>query len=255
MTTAPKVLAGAEAFRFDGGPIGFVLQHGFTGAPASMRPFGQWLHQHGVMAVGPRLPGHGTTWEDLDTTVWRDWEREAEAALLDVASNCSTVVACGLSMGGAMVVHLAAKHPEKIHGVIVINPLIRRSDLLFTPMARLFTKSIKGVGNDIKKPGQDELVYDRVPLRAATELGRLIRTADKELPSVRQPLLIFSSPEDHTVKPFNSRRVLQRAGSTNKELVRLANSYHVATLDYDADLIFERSLAFAKGLAGTPAPS
>ena len=106
------------------------------------------------------------------------------------------------------------------------------------------------MGNDIKRPGQDELVYERIPLRAASQMGKLIRTADAELSSLTLPLLVFSSPEDHTVKPANSKRVFERAGSEQKELIPLANSYHVATLDYDSETIFERTLAFATTLAG-----
>ena len=66
------------------------------------------------------------------------------------------------------------------------------------------------------------------------------------------PLLVFSSADDHTVKPANSSFVISHAGSTNKELVRLSNSYHVATLDYDADEIFERTLRFVHGVVEPP---
>jgi len=252
-----RVIPGAEAFKFDGGPIGVLLQHGFTGCPASMRPMGEWLAQQGLSVVGPRLPGHGTTWEDLEGTTWHDWEGESERALLELSGRCSTVVAVGLSMGGAMVLHLAAKHPDKVSGVVAVNSLVYRPDLMFTPVARLFTRTVKGVGNDVKKPGQDEIVYDRVPLKAANELGKFIRTVDRELPSVRAPLIVFSSPEDHTVKKMNSGRILKRGGGTHKELITLANSYHVATLDYDAEIIFQRTLDFARSLAagvGTSQP-
>jgi len=247
--TSPRVIAGAEAFRFDGGPLGILLQHGFTGCPASMRPFGEWLAARGVTVVAPRLPGHGTSWEDLGRTTWLDWERESEGALIDLAARCSTVVVVGLSMGAAMVLHLGAKHPDKVSGVVAINPIVRRPDLRLVPVARLFMRSRKGLGNDIKRPGQNEIVYDRVPVRAAGELGKLIRVTDRELPSLRSPLVVFSSIEDHTVKPANSRRVIERAGSEQKELIRLANSYHVATLDYDAETIFDRTLSFATALA------
>jgi carboxylesterase len=223
-----------------------------------MRPFGEWLSQRGVSVVAPRLPGHGTSWEELETTTWRDWERESEAGLAELSASCADVVAVGLSMGGALVLHLAARLPGKLRGVVVINGLIRRPDLTFAPAVRLFARSVKGVGNDIKKPGSDEIVYERVPLKAAAELGRLLRTADRELPSMTLPLLVFSSAEDHTVKPSNSRRIIQRAATTSKELVTLPNSYHVATLDYDADTIFQRTLAFAQSLAAErqapPAP-
>jgi carboxylesterase len=250
----PKILSGAEPFRFDRGPVGVLLQHGFTGAPASMRPFGEWLADRGVSVIGPRLPGHGTSWQDLESTTWRDWEREAEAALQQLRSRCSTVVAVGQSMGGALVLHLGAKHQDWLDGAAVINVDIRRPQLVLAPLVRLFVRTTKGIGNDIKKPSQDEIVYDRVPLRAAAQLGKLYRTAWRELPSMRLPLLVFTSTEDHVAKPANSKHVLARAGSRDKELIPLPNSYHVATLDYDADLIYERTLAFASALARGEAP-
>lgn len=249
----PPVVPGAEPFRADAGPLGVLLQHGFSGCPASMRPFGEWLAARGVSAIAPRLPGHGTTWEDLEQTRWTDWEAESERALLDLHARCSDVVLAGLSMGGAMMLHLAAKHPEKIRGVVVINADMRRPNLLLTPLVRAFVRSVKGVGNDIKKPGQDEIVYDRVPLRAANELGKLYRRVQRELPGVRAPLLVFTAPDDHVVKPTNARYILRRTGSERKELVRLENSYHVATLDFDAETIFERTLEFARSVAQDPA--
>lgn len=247
---APRVLQGAEPFRFDAGPRGALLLHGFTGAPASMRPFGEWLATQGVSSVGPRLPGHGTTWEDLETATWRQWEREALTALDDLKSRCDRVIVVGLSMGGALALHVAATNQDRLQGVVAINPLVRRPDLVLAPVVRLVMRTAKGVGNDIKKPGADEIVYSRVPLRAVNEMGKLLRTTDRELPSLTLPLLVFNATEDHTVKPANSERVLARAGSTKKDLLRLSNSYHVATLDYDAPYIFEQTLRFLDEVCG-----
>ena len=42
-------------------------------------------------------------------------------------------------------------------------------------------RSIKGVINDIKKPGQDEVGYDRIPTRALPSLNRLLKTAVADL--------------------------------------------------------------------------
>lgn len=249
-----RIIPGAEPFRYDAGPIGALLQHGFTGCPASLRPMGRWLADQGISVVGPRLPGHGTTWEELEGTTWQDWERASEEALLDLAARSSTVIAIGLSMGGAMVLHLGAKHPDKVQGVVTVNPDVRRPQLALAPLLRLFTRTTKGVGNDIKKPGQDEIVYERVPLKAAIQLGKLYRIVQKDLPSMRLPLLVFSAGEDHVVKPSNSRYVMDHVGSDQKELVALTNSYHVATLDFDAELIFQRTLQFA-GAAAHNAPS
>jgi carboxylesterase len=114
---------------------------------------------------------------------------------------------------------------------------------------RVFTRTKKLQTNDINKPGQDEVAYDRAPVVTLASLGELLKTAESELPRVRQPLLVFNSPQDHLVKPANSELIMRMAGSTDKELVPLANSFHVATLDHDADLIRERVLAFARAHA------
>jgi carboxylesterase len=42
---------------------------------------------------------------------------------------------------------------------------------------------------------------------------------------------------------------LEHVISTDKELVWLENSYHVATLDYDKQLIIERCVEFINRLA------
>jgi len=254
--TSTRLIPGAEAFRFDaGGPAGVLLQHGFTGSPASLRPLGEWLAERGVSSVGPRLPGHGTTWQELETTTWQEWVDESERALVELSERCPTVVVAGLSMGATIALHLAVRHPDRVKGVAAVNPSIRRRDLVLAPVARLFTRTVRGIGGDIKRPGADEIHYDRTPLRAATQLGKLLRVARRGLPDLRVPLLVFSSVEDHVVRPVNSKLVMDMAGSQRKEMVRLANSYHVATLDYDADLIYERLLDFVRDLSGGGLPN
>ncbi len=247
-----RIKPGAEPIRFDGGPIGALLLHGFTGSPASMRPLGAFLAAHGVAVSGPRLPGHGTSIDDLATTTWEQWFAEAEAALTELESRASAVICVGLSMGGALAVHMATRHHARLRGLVVINPYVHDPRLAVAPVGRLFTRSVKGVVNDIKKPGQDEVGYERIPTRVLPSLNRLLKSAAADLPRIRLPLLVFSSPEDHTVKPANAQLFLDRAGSVDKEIVRLANSYHVATLDHDAPAIFDRILAFATRVAAEP---
>lgn len=248
-----RIVPGAEPFRFDGGPLGALLLHGFTGCPASLRPTGEWLAAQGLTVLGPRLPGHGTHWEDLAGTTWRDWEAEALRSLEDLAARCPDVVVVGLSMGGALALHLAATRPDQVRGVAVVNPAVHDWRLRLVPLVGLFTRTIKAIGNDIKRPGQDELAYDRIPVRSIASLRQLQRVVVGELPQVRCPLLVFRSPQDHVVKPSNARLVMDRVGSEEKELVLCPNSYHVATLDHDADMIRERILEFARAHARSAA--
>lgn len=251
----PRIVPGAEPFAFDGGSTGVLLLHGFTGNPASLRPMGESLAARGHTVIGPRYPGHGTTWRELAETRWQEWVAEAEAGLVAIAGRCEHVVVAGLSMGGAMALHLAAAHPEELVGVVAINPYVRDRRHAALPVARLFMRTTRGVGNDIKKPGQDELPYDRVPLTAAAEVARFLKVVREDLPRVTLPLLLFHSPEDHVVPQGTAEYVFGAVGSEEKELVPLLDSYHVATLDHDAETIVRRTheflLAHASG-EGTP---
>jgi len=243
------VTAGAEPFSFPGGPVGILLLHGFTGNPASLRRIGEWLAARGHAVECPLYPGHGRTWSELAGSGWRDWAGEAERALRDLAARTEGVVTLALSFGAAVALHLAARHPDLIKGVATVNPFVRDRRIVIFPALWRVIPPQKGVGNDIKKPGEDELPYERIPSRAIAEVARFLRLVAAELPSVRQPLLVFHSPEDHVVPKGNAELVLSRVGSAKKELVELANSYHVATLDHDAELIFERTHEFAEAVA------
>ena len=56
-----SVQTGAEPFAADGGPVGVLVCHGFTGSPRTVRPWAEHLAAAGLTVRAPRLPGHGTT--------------------------------------------------------------------------------------------------------------------------------------------------------------------------------------------------
>lgn len=106
-----------------------------------------------------------------------------------------------------------------------------------------------GISNDIKKPGQDEGAYDKIPLKAAHSLTKLWKLTKDDLPKVRNPLLLFRSEEDHVVEASNSRYILDHVSSSDKTEVVLRDSYHVATVDNDAETIIAGSIAFVSRLS------
>ena len=61
------------AFYFEGGKIGCLLLHGFTGSPLHMRFLGEKLRDAGYTVYAPLLPGHGTSVEDMAKYGWKDW--------------------------------------------------------------------------------------------------------------------------------------------------------------------------------------
>ncbi|MFD0393127.1 alpha/beta hydrolase [Streptomyces nogalater] len=245
------VLPGAEPYRHEGGEVGVLLCHGFTGSPQSLRPWAEHHAAHGLTVSLPLLPGHGTRWTDMQLTTWQDWYAEVDRELRALTERCSRVFVAGLSMGGALALRLAARHGGKVAGAVVVNPANRVHGLsaYALPVARHLVRSTKGIASDIAKRGAVELGYDRVPLHAAHSLRRFLRRVDGELPQVTQPLLLLRSAEDHVVPAADPARVLSRVSSRDVTEIVLEHSYHVATLDVDADRIFEESLSFIGLLA------
>lgn len=245
------VLPGAEPYRHEGGEVGVLLCHGFTGTPQSLRPWAEFLAGRGLTVSLPLLPGHGTRWEDLQVTGWQDWYAEVERELRGLLERCAEVFVCGLSMGGALALRLAATHGDKVRGIVLVNPANKVHGLAAyaLPVARHLVPTTPGIASDIALEGSKELAYDRVPLHAAHSLRRFFQRLDRELPQVTQPLLLLHSPQDHVVPPADSARILGRVSSTDVTETILEQSYHVATLDHEADRIFEESYAFIGRLA------
>ncbi len=100
--TLVPVLPGAEPFRHEGGEVGVLLCHGFTGSPQSLRPWADYLAARGLTVSLPLLPGHGTRWQDMQLTGWQDWYAEVDRALRELLDRCEQVFVFGLSMGGAL---------------------------------------------------------------------------------------------------------------------------------------------------------
>ncbi|MYT21294.1 alpha/beta fold hydrolase [Streptomyces sp. SID7760] len=245
------VLPGAEPFRHEGGEVGVLLCHGFTSTPQSMRPWAEYLAGQGLTVSVPLLPGHGTRWQDMQLTGWQDWYAEVDRALRELLERCTKVFVCGLSMGGALTLRLAARHGDAVAGIVLVNPVNKINDpLAFAlPVARHFLRSTPGIASDIAKPGVAEIGYTRVPTRAAASLKQFLKLLDTELPQVTQPVLLLHSRQDHVVDPADSARILARISSTDVTETLLEQSYHVATLDHDAEQIFADSFAFVGRLA------
>src|SRR6266699_1757479 len=134
-TQTMPVLPGAEPYRHEGDRTGVLLCHGFTGSPQSLRPWAEYLAEAGLTVSLPRLPGHGTTWQEMAGTRWEDWYAEVDRSFDEL--HAST-------------------------GLVLVNPSITAETKLFllAPVLKFLVPSLKGVANDIKKPGSTELGYD-----------------------------------------------------------------------------------------------
>lgn len=226
--------------------VGVLLSHGFTGSPASIRPWGQHLGDLGYGVRVPLLPGHGTSWQDLNTKTWTDWYGTLREELDALMADHDAVVVGGLSMGGTLALRLAADRGDDLAGLIVVNPAVatKRFDVKLLPVLKRLTSSYPGITNDIKKQGVEEHGYARTPLRALHSMMQAWKPLVADLPDVKVPLLYLRSTVDHVVDDASQPVILGNVSSTDVEVVELPESYHVATIDNDAPTIFERSASF-----------
>lgn len=232
-------------------PVGVLVSHGFTGGPTSVLHLARRVAEAGYNVECPCLTGHGTRWQDIIGVAVEDWVQDLEEAKLRLESRCRRTFVLGLSMGGTLALRLAQLHPG-IKGVAVINHALLFNNPLtpFASFLKYLVPSTPAIASDIKDPAEKEPAYERTPTAGVAELYRLTRAVRKDLPSLRQPLLLFKSREDHVLPLSNATVTLQEAGSADKELVWLENSFHVATMDFDKDLIADRCLAFIQRLSG-----
>lgn len=241
-----RVMEGAEPFRIEGNEVGVLVCHGFTGTPQSMRPLGEDLAKAGFTIAGPRLAGHGTSVRDMSKSTASEWIASIEEELDWLQERTDEIFFVGLSMGGMFALYFAAMRPELIRGIVPINACVflKNTELSRLAFDKNAPATVPGVGSDIKASGVKELAYPEVPLPAVKEFMALMRVTDDLLPTIGTPALIFQSLEDHVVPPENGPYIQGQLGSRFRQLARLGNSYHVATLDNEATYIAEQTIRF-----------
>ena len=242
------LLPGAEPFTHHGGATGVLLCHGFTGSPQSLRPWAEYLAEAGLSVWLPRLPGHGTTWQEMARTRWEDWYAEVDRAFDELRAKSDQIFVMGLSMGACLALRLAEVRGPAISGLVLVNPSVTADTRLFllAPALKFVLPSLKGITSDIKKQQTSELGYDRIPVKAAATLPGLWKITRSQLSEVTQPVLVYHSTVDHVVGPGSLQVLRQALPAGQLEVRELADSYHVATLDNDAPAIFAGSLEFVR---------
>ena len=252
---AVPVLPGAEPYSHDGGDIGVLVVHGYTGTPQSMRPLGRTLRRgrlHGAAAPAARARDAvaGTEPDAVAGLV-----RRGRASL---RASCGPAVHRSSSPGcrwaALLATKLALDHGPRVAGLIVINPIYLHDNRLLPllPMLRYVVPSFPGIVNDVKMVGgEPELGYDRNPLQAMHSQTLLWADVKRDLAEIIQPVLLMHSRVDNTVPVASSAYFLEHISSTDVTEIWLENSYHVATLDNDAPLIHDESVRFIERVSGS----
>lgn len=247
-------MRGREPFDLPGDQRGVLCLHGFTGSPYEMRYLGHRLNQRGMTVVGPTLPGHGTSLEDLDRTTWREWDDAVSGHFSALRERCEEVAVVGLSLGGLLALHLSTQRHDVTAIASLAAPLwLHRPAQLFVRAVRSFPALTKVVSSVRKKSGSDvrhaverweNPSYSAIPTRALTQLGGIIDQVRGELAEVDTPLLIVHARDDHTAPFACAGYLADHVSSGTVRLRALERSFHLITVDVERDTVATEVGAF-----------
>ncbi|WP_052130823.1 alpha/beta hydrolase [Erwinia typographi] len=195
-----------------------VLLHGLTDTPYSLRHIAQRYRERGYVAIGIRLPGHGTVPGALTSVTWQDWMAATRLAVREarhLAGEQVPLHIVGFSNGGALAMKYALdsledhslKRPQR---VVLISPMIGVTRFArfagvagwpayFPAFARAAWLNITPEFNPFK--------YNSFPVNAARQSFLLTQALQKQIATASRrqelgglpPVLTFQSVLDSTV--------------------------------------------------------
>lgn len=155
-------------------------------------------------------------------------------------------------MGGSLTLWTALEHPE-VAGIVCINPAAQPQAQEMVDMIRSMleqgTETIDGIGSDIADPNVKESSYDQTPLAPLVSMVEDgIKPMLSRYGSCKVPMLLITSKNDHVVDPVQSDQLADQWGGPIDRIL-LEKSFHVATQDFDKDLINEAAITFVAAVS------
>lgn len=203
----------------DGPPAGaVVLLHGLTDTPYSLRHIGRAYRARGWVAIGIRLPGHGTVPAGLAEVDWEDWSEATRLAVREARRRAGPgrpLHIVGFSNGGALAMKYAldALEDKKLarpDRLVLISPMIGITAFarfagvfgwpaIFPAFANAAWLSVVPEFNPFK--------YNSFPINGARQSSLVTRVLQDQIAEAARegrlkelaPILTFQSVVDFTV--------------------------------------------------------
>lgn len=192
---------------------GVLLVHGFTATPREMRALGAVLHGRNFTVYGVRLPGHGTTPEDLAGRKREDWLAAVERGYQILKQQKLSICAVGLSTGALLLLQHCQQ--RRFTGLALLSPFLQLRHPLapFAGLLRFFYPYQQRAIAAAEQP----FYYQRRPLQGIAQINRLCRQVKSILPTIDLPVLVLAATGDATIAPDTARQLFKQLGSQDKK--------------------------------------
>lgn len=260
---ADGVMVGASAYDL-GEPNrenAVLFVHGFAGAANNFNELPRLLAERGWYVRVIRLPGHGTSPRDLESTTADVLIRAVLEEATRLTDRYKRVVLVGHSMGGALCTIAASKTP--VDGLVLGGACFGVTDRWYYGLkperwtelsshvirwvykGRLFLQ----VNDRSAKP--KIVAYTWLPTKAGVTLNKIVAQANNSevLGAVACPVLAFHSHGDVAASPEALEQALASMKSDSKKLVWVDRSNHHVFWDFDLETVETETLAFAEAVA------
>lgn len=211
--------------------------HGLTGTPYEVRPLADALVARGVRAQSIWMAGHNGTVDDLAHSTHEEWVARARQAFHALRAEYARVFVVGMSMGGLVSLRLAETEPVdavvSVGAPLEFSPAVRR----VLPILKLFKKGRRKTVSGVAEPDAQARhpYFPLMPYASVLELIALQDAVRRDLGRISVPILVAHGALDKTANPEDAARIFEGVATAeaDKELMSLARSAHIATVDYD----------------------
>ena len=253
------VVPGTEAIELGdpASPVRCLLIHGFAGSRMDFADLGEKLAVAGCHVRLERLPGHGTTPEDMETTTADELVDHVLAAVRTAKAEYETVILVGFSMGGAISTIVAAEEP--VDRLVLLAPCYEIKHQWYyverpewwaeklQPMVRWVPKPQNTVQVNRREAKPMLFSYPRIPTQAVLTLAELGQRAGDPvvLGGIDAPVLMLHSPGDFSASQAASHTAFPLLGSSDTRYVLIdARNNHHMLWDHDRAAVVQEITAF-----------
>ncbi len=225
-----------QAWRLTAPRASVVLAHGVSEHSGRYGHLAAGLNRRGYSLWALDHRGHGLSGgRRVFVERFEDFTDDLDS-LIDLAAEelpGKKPVLFGHSMGGAVAIGYAIRHPEKIAALALSNPvatietapgtvLVGRLLSRVAPRLGVYSVEADGVSRDpeeVRKYVEDPLnFHGKIPARTVAELGDEVATFPERVAAITMPVLIMYSTTDPIVAPAGSEMLAERVGAKDVTL-------------------------------------